>query len=587
MLVGELISGLDIRPGAVRPGDGGSGGEGREGAWRRVRVCDITEDSRTAMPGSLFVARRGLAEDGRRFIPQAVRAGAVAVLTDDPSVAAPPSVALLLADDVNLAAARIAERFYGDPSSRLSLIGVTGTNGKTTITYLAHRLLNGLGRRCGMISTVQVDDGNEVAPSSLTTPPAIEVSRTLGVMVESGCRAAVMEVSSHALEQKRAAGLNFDAAVFTNLTGDHLDYHGTMEAYAAAKAKLFAMLPAGGAGGAGGTAVVNAQDPWHAAMVAACGKGVRVLRCAVEGSGTERSVEGAECVARVVRALARSTVVSLRGPWGTVEAEVPLVGGHNVMNVLQAVAAVWAVAPWQAAEGGDPIGLAHVTAPPGRLQLVSNASEPVAVYVDYAHSDDALRNVLTVLREVVEGGGDGGEGGGAGREPAPRGGGGKLWCVFGCGGDRDRTKRPRMGRVAAELADVVVVTSDNPRTEPPRRIIDEVLGGVMEASGPKRVMGENLHVEEDRERAIALAVERAAPGDVVLIAGKGHEDYQILPDGRGGTVRRHFDDRLAARAALSARFGGAAAGVRGRGEAAAAATPPDSTLRPPPRTERL
>jgi UDP-N-acetylmuramoyl-L-alanyl-D-glutamate--2,6-diaminopimelate ligase len=541
MLVGELISGLDIRP-LPRPRAAG----GRTGATppESIRICDITEDSRTALPGSLFVARRGLTEDGRRFVPQAVEAGAVAVLTDDEALPLPaaggrsPEVAVLVTPDVNLAAARLAERFYGNPSSKLDLVGVTGTNGKTTITYLIHRLLNGRGgrgRRCGMISTVQIDDGVGVADAVLTTPPAIEISRTLAVMVEAGCTAAVMEVSSHALDQRRVAALAFDVGIFTNLTGDHLDYHGTMEHYAASKARLFEMLPPDG------LAIVNAMDPAHERMIRDCR--ATVLRCALEGSP---AAERAECVARIDRQLVRSTPVTLRGPWGVIEAELPLIGPHNVMNALQAVAAVWRLAPWTAAPGDtDPIGLATVAAPPGRLQLVSTADQPISVYVDYAHTDDALRNVLTVLRGVI----DAAPATTDGERP-------QLWCVFGCGGDRDRSKRPRMGAVAAELADRVVITSDNPRTEDPRSIIDQVAGGAL--SVRPGAIGRTIDLEEDRERAIRAAIRRAGPGDVILIAGKGHETYQILPDGRGGTIRRDFDDRLVARDALRARFGDSA-----------------------------
>jgi len=524
MKLGELIAGLAVRP------------AGRAGAAPGVRVCDITDDSRTVVPGSLFIARGGSKDDGRKFVPDAVRAGAVAVLTDDPDVEVPRSeaVALLISDDLPVVAARMAERFYGSPSSKLDLIGVTGTNGKTTTAHLVHQIMNGVGVRCGLIGTVVIDDGREVAPAMLTTPPATELSRTMAVMVENGCSAAVMEVSSHALDQDRAAGLSFDIAVFTNLTGDHLDYHGTMEEYAAAKAKLFGSLPDTG------WAIVNAEDPAAARMLQNCR--ANVLRCYVDdataGAGKRAPVEaGVGACRATVRSMTMSgMVVCFAGPWGRFESPVRLVGRHNVMNALQALAACHA-AGVQAAALERQIQVAE--APPGRLQPVSEPSDPFAVLVDYAHTDDALRKVMGTLRPLLEH-----RGPGQGSKPAYD---GRLCVVFGCGGDRDASKRPRMGAVAAELADMVIVTSDNPRTERPSDIIDQILGGVP---------GELRHkvtVDADRARAIQRAVEQSRPGDIVLIAGKGHETDQISPDGRGGTVRQHFDDREVAAAALTLR----------------------------------
>jgi UDP-N-acetylmuramoyl-L-alanyl-D-glutamate--2,6-diaminopimelate ligase len=538
MLLGELISGLDVHP-------AGPGGD----ASRALRVCDLTEDSRTVMPGSLFVARRGEHADGRQFVPQAVAAGAVAVLTDDPALPLPqaarlrgePPFALLVARDLEAAAAAIAERFYGRPSSRLVLVGVTGTNGKTTVTFLLHQLLNALGVRAGLIGTVRVDDGREVAPASLTTPPAIELSRTLATMVESGCRAAVMEVSSHALAQRRAAALDFDVAVFTNLTGDHLDYHGTMEAYADAKALLFAGLRPDAA------AVVNADDPWHTRMLRDCR--ARVLRCTMAGDAAGALHDPGLCAAVVRQTDPRRSRVALFGPWESLEATTRLIGRHNAMNLLQAVAALHAAAPALDPPRPDLRGLAPLLArldpPPGRLEPASSDRDPITVFVDYAHSDDALRNVLTTLRQAMAAA----PLAAAATAPAPADVARppSLWVVFGCGGDRDRSKRPRMGAAAVELADHVVVTSDNPRTEQPAAIIEQVLADIPPQARPR------VTVIEDRERAIRHAVLAAAPGDAVLIAGKGHEDYQILPDGRGGTVTRPFDDRLVARDALAAR----------------------------------
>ncbi len=519
MRLGELIAGTGAQVASAGAG---------------LRVCDITDDSRTALPGSLFIARRGLTVDGRAFVADAVRSGAVAVLTDDPSLAA-PGAQMVLADDLPRAAATIAETFYGNPSSRLQLIGVTGTNGKTTVTWLIRAMLRRLGVRCGLMGTIEVDDGACIGPASLTTPPATEISRTLACMVDSGLPAAAMEVSSHALEQGRAAGLAFDAAIFTNLSGDHLDYHGDLESYAAAKAKLFAGL------GADGLAIVNGDDPASERMVRECA--ARVLWCSIGDEGGPPSeqrcrkadIGGAgeltsEQVTGTIRALTREGFeATLAGPWGAIEAKAPLVGRHNVMNALQALCAVWRVAP---EAGPEQLleALAHVTAPPGRLEPVSGPGDDVTVLVDYAHTDDALEKALIAAADLATGRG----------EP----GGSALSIVFGCGGDRDRGKRPRMGAVAGRLADRVVVTSDNPRTEDPKAIVEQVASGLA---------GREFDAIVDRERAIGHAIAAARAGDVIVIAGKGHEDYQILPDGKGGVVKRHFDDREVAREALQMR----------------------------------
>ncbi len=498
-----------------------------------VRVCDLTEDSRTVLPGSLFIARRGLRSDGRQFAHDAVAAGAVAVLTDDASVARSAQVPVAVVGDIALAAAQVAERFYGDPSQRLAVIAVTGTNGKTTTAYLAWQILNGAGVRCGLMGTVEIDDGVAVAPAAMTTPPAIEVSRSLSVMVENGCRAVALEASSHALDQKRLDGVAIDVGVFTNLTGDHLDYHRTMERYGAAQARLFSILPPEG------TAVVNAGDPAHAAMIERCR--AKVLRCdAGASSGAGASVE-------VLGESIEGMDLRLRGPWGTATARVPLIGPYNAMNTLEAVAACHAaLGPF----GGLSVraieeALPTVKPPPGRLEPVgvpgarrSRAARAVPgrlprVFVDFAHSDDALRNVLSATRSAM-------------------GGAGALWVVFGCGGDKDRTKRPRMGLVAAEHADRVVVTSDNPRTEKPSAIVTEILAGIPEHLWHK------VEVHVDRAPAIRHAVEHAAPGDVIVIAGKGHETEQITCDERGELVRSPFDDREVAGAALGERAGSGA-----------------------------
>lgn len=553
MRLADLIHGFDIRIA------GSAGGAGEAGdAAGDVRICDLTEDSRTVMPGSLFIARRGEKADGRRFIKPAIDAGAVAVLVDDAALSLPDlprgheRVVLLQTGDIQLACAQLAERFFGEPSSRLTMIGVTGTKGKTTTTYLIHQILNSLGVRCGLIGTVCIDDGVEIAPASLTTPPALEVSQMLSRMVEAGCQACVMEVSSHSLHQRRVAGrggVGFRAGVFTNLSGDHLDYHGTMENYAAAKAMLFESLPDAAHGG---VAVVNIGDPAHSRMVQDCR--AAIVRCALDSPLAVRGGGHSPQTLRTAR-------VAAVGPaWTDVEfigfdatagrstgggrhlCRVPLVGEFNVINALEAVTVVHELF---GGAGEDDFSfsiiadaLSRAAAPPGRLELVSDERSPVTVLVDYAHTDDALRNVLKTLRDARDRWfvGD-------------RAVGGQIRCVFGCGGDRDRTKRPRMGRVAAELADQIVITSDNPRTEQPEAIISEILAGIPTEAQPR------VTIEPDRERAIHAAISAAHPGDVVMIAGKGHETYQILPDPHrpGQTITRDFDDREVARAAMRSR----------------------------------
>lgn len=545
MQLSELIVGLNIRRVAS------PNGMAEAPAGPDVRVCDLTEDSRTVVPGSLFIARGGLKADGKKFVADACRAGAVAVLTDDPSLDAPAGFAgpVLFSEDVPLVIAQMAERFFGEPSRGLKLVGVTGTNGKTTLSWLVWQMLNGVGQRCGLIGTVTIDDGREVASAMMTTPPAIEISRTLGSMLEAGCVAASMEISSHALDQRRADALQIEVGVFTNLTGDHLDYHKTMENYAAAKARLFEMLPARG------TAVVNTMDPAHARMLRDCKAsvlGCRVVMAgqtgASAGGGSSPSaLPGGECTVQILDVSMQGMVLKLAGPWGEIQSAVSLVGRYNAMNILQACAAAWAMG---LNEGEMLIALPALSAPPGRLERVSTPQDRVHVFVDYAHSDDSLRNVLLEVSAVMPGrAGAGGPSGGVVRSAAgavesattP----GRLWVVFGCGGDRDRTKRPRMGAASAELADMVVVTSDNPRTERPSDIINEILAGIDEARRSK------VQVQVDRERAIRAAIEGASPGDVIIIAGKGHETDQILPDGKGGTIVNHFDDREVARAVLA------------------------------------
>ena len=464
----------------------------------------VTDDSRKVTRGSLFIARSGARGDGRAFIAEAIARGACAVLCDGSvpmTELRSAGVAMLQSSDAAIGGVDLAHAFEGFPASAMRMIGITGTNGKTTVAFLVQHLLMHASTKCGLIGTVAIDDGATRTPAELTTPGGVELARLLGAMARNGCEAVSMEVSSHALHQRRVRGIDFAVGVFTNLTGDHLDYHGSMDAYADAKAQLFDGLRPGAC------AVVNSDDPAHARMVRSCA--ARVARC----STTDMA---AECTAEVVRVALGGMRLRLHGSWGTFDADFPCVGRHNAMNALQAVAAAWAL--------GVPAehlasGLSCASAPPGRLQPVTALHDPFAVLVDYAHTDDALSNVLSALRPVV--------------------GSGRIVLVFGCGGDRDRTKRPRMAATAVRGADLVFVTSDNPRTEDPNAIIAEIVAGI---PSDRRA---RVQVQPDRAAAIAAAIAAARTGDIVLIAGKGHEDYQII-----GTEKRHFDDCEEARAAL-------------------------------------
>jgi UDP-N-acetylmuramoyl-L-alanyl-D-glutamate--2,6-diaminopimelate ligase len=490
MVLDNLIAGLPIRHHA-----GGAS----------VRIKQVTDDSRGVETGALFIARPGTHADGVAFAQDAVKRGAIAVLADKPLDDLPANVAQLLCDDVRAMPGVLAERFYGEPAKKLTLIGVTGTNGKTTTAHLIRHLLNAVGQRCGLISTVQVDDGATTQPARLTTPGAIELSAIMARMVEHHCTACVMEASSHALDQGRVDAVNFKVGVFTNLTGDHLDYHPDMQHYAAAKARLFEKLRPDAA------AVVNADDPASARMLQQCP--AKVLRYGLDAADAEyRGV--------IDSADADGSRLTLHTPNNSYQVKLPMVGRHNVSNLLAAAATAEAL---NIRVGDLLTAIESVRPVPGRLEKVTLPSVdlPITVLVDYAHTDDALRNVLTALRPITRG---------------------RLRVMFGCGGQRDRSKRPRMAAVACELADDIVITSDNPRTEPADAIIAEILQGV-----PRKRL-DNVAVEADRRRAIQKIIHDAytcGMPDVVLLAGKGHEDYQIV-----GAERRPFDDRIQAREVL-------------------------------------
>ena len=488
-------------------------------------VSDITDDSRACTPGCLFIARSGSKADGSRFIADAIAKGAASVLApSDPKPIVPESVALLTPGPAGVdqrLVNQIAQAFFGHPAKKLKLIGVTGTNGKTTITFVIQHLLARVGLKTGVIGTVVIDDGASRIPAELTTPSAIDIARHMAAMVKNGCSAMAIETSSHALHQGRTAGLSFDVGIFTNLTGDHLDYHKTMDNYAAAKAILFEGLPEAG------FAVVNVDDSWAPRMLQDCK--AKLVSCSLAPESPDQYT----CHARILSLGSDHSQVRFAGPWGQIEFRLPLVGRHNVINVLQAAAAANCIAPLA---NGLQASLEECPAPPGRLEPVRIDGVPKglklpAVLVDYAHTHDALENVLSALGPVTQG---------------------RIITVFGCGGDRDRTKRPKMAGVACRLSDEVYITSDNPRTEDAKAIIDEILTGVPAASVPTRASKggtQKVHVEPDRATAIALAVAAAGPDDVVLIAGKGHEDYQII-----GKTKRHFSDLEEAAKALKARL---------------------------------
>ncbi len=459
-------------------------------------VKDVAHDSRRCGAGTLFVAISGLTTDGNRYVDAARKKGAVAVVSE----AAPQTgIPWIQVPDAREALAVLSAAAQGDPAQAFTLVGVTGTNGKTTTTYLIDAALREAGHTVGLVGTVQYRVGQRLSEAVRTTPEASDLQALFREMVDAGCTDAVLEVSSHSLTLKRVHGCAFRVAVFTNLTRDHLDFHGDMDAYFAAKRALFDtyLRP-------DGHALVNADDDRAPALAAAS-------RGTVWTYGIDRP---ADIQAEQIDLSLRGTRFRARTPRGVVEIATPLIGRFNVENLLAALGACLALGlPTDAIARG----LASVTGVPGRLERIERGQD-FTVIVDYAHTDDALKNLLETVRGLQ-----------------PR----RLITVFGCGGDRDRSKRPLMGAVATRLSDVVVVTSDNPRSEPPESIVDDILRG-MGAAGRKEG-----HVVVDRRDAIARALEMAQPGDAVVIAGKGHETYQVLRD---RTIP--FDDRQVARDVL-------------------------------------
>jgi len=472
---------------------------GRAVAFQDRPIRSITHDSRIVEEGALFVALRGTQCDGHRFIRDAVRNGAVAVVAEEPVRLARP-VPTLIVPDTREALTKISARFYDDPSRRLRVLGVTGTNGKTTTAYLTRAVFEAAGTSTGLLGTVQHEIGRRRIPATTTTPDPVHLMQYLDEMVRESHRAAVIEVSSHALAQRRVAGVYFETGIFTNLSGDHLDYHGDMASYREAKGTLFRSLDDSG------VAVLNEDDR-------ATGYFKEVTRARVIGYGMRGR---GEVTGLILDMDLHGTRFLLRSPWGDAEVTIPFIGRHNVQNALAAAAAGFGSGlPVEAIERG----LRGAERVPGRQEIVTE-DEPFTVMVDFAHTDHALGTVLRNLRPLVRG---------------------KLVVVFGCGGDRDRDKRPRMGAVAERLADFLFVTSDNPRSEAPEAIVEDILAGIRSRS--------RLRVETDREAAIHAAVAMARPGDLVLIAGKGHETTQILRD----TIVP-FDDRIIAVEALEERL---------------------------------
>ena len=490
------------------------GVEGRISGSAAALVTGVQHDSRQVRPGDLFVAVHGASYDGARFVDDALSRGAVAIMAEQ---RLPHDVPQITVTDARLGLGRAAELVYGSPTGVLHTVGITGTNGKTTTVYLLKRAIDSSRGSAALVGTAGLVHGRAERPSLHTTPEADDISRFAREALDGGATHLVLEVSSHGLALRRVDALSFEVAAFTNLSRDHLDFHGTLEAYFEAKSRLFTELtPA--------SAVINVDDPFGARLAQRLSTGV--IRC------SRHSDSDAEIRARTWSARREGIEVEVETPAGALKLESPMLGEHNLENLLVALGCAYALgldlhavaAAWRTAGGS-----------PGRLEQVPHPSD-VAVIVDYAHTPDALRRVLATMRAITPN---------------------RLIVVFGAGGDRDKGKRPEMGRVAAEGADLCVLTSDNPRSEDPVRILEEVEVGVQQADAT-RIDASEIDAESrgycvlvDRRDAIRCAIRAAVPGDTVLLAGKGHETYQII-----GTERMEFDDRKEARAVIDALEGG-------------------------------
>lgn len=469
-------------------------------------IADITHDSRQSGEGILFVCIPGAHVDGHDFASQAAGNGAVAILAER-KLDLLPEVTQIIVPDVKVAMQSLVPYFYDYPGQKLRMIGVTGTNGKTTITYLLRSILRNSGYKVGLIGTIQIMIEDDVLPIHNTTPDVIDLQKTLAKMREAGVTHVIMEVSSHALAQQRVAGCEFDTAVFTNLTQDHLDYHKTMENYAMAKALLFDNVSASTAVKQGKAAVINMDDEAGKLMLAhsQCST---ITTYGIDYAGDLR--------ATAIDVKPKGVSFTISGEFGSLTLNLKITGIFNVYNVMGAVGAALA-------EGISPSvikqALEASASVPGRFELV-DCQQNFAVIVDYAHTPDGLENILKTARQITSK---------------------RIITVFGCGGDRDRTKRPIMGRIAAELSDVVIATSDNPRSEDPEFILSQVEAGVLPA-----LTGDKQHEKiTDRRQAIERAIKIAKSGDTVVIAGKGHENYQILKE---KTI--NFDDKEVASEAI-------------------------------------
>lgn len=462
-----------------------------------VEVSGLTSDSRRVVPGMVFVAVSGTSDDGHRYVGEAIERGATVIVGADPNVYVGRRTFVRVPDS-RQALSRLAAAYYNHPSRDMEVIGVTGTNGKTSVSFMLRHIIRSHEERCGLIGTVRYEIGDRHIPANRTTPDAVELQRLLDAMRGDGCRKVVMEVSSHALQQHRVADVDFNLAAFTNLTRDHLDYHLSMDSYFEAKRRLFELLVNGRSGRA---AVINMDDEYGRRL----SREVAGLPVTTFGLQRPRNVQYSAIGVRSIRTATQYTLMSGEQP---VSLALPTIGSYNVQNSLAAVAL--------ASELGYPIesiveSLNTLPPIPGRLEQV-DVGQPFSVFVDYAHTADALRRVLETLRRMS---------------------GGRILLLFGCGGGRDQGKRNEMGRIAARLSDHSWITNDNPRNENPETIVSQIVAGI------QSVGGHSWTVEYDRRRAIQSILNEASPRDVVLIAGKGHEAYQEID---GAVIP--FDDKL-------------------------------------------
>ncbi len=476
-----------------------------------IEITGLSYDSRQVKPGHLFAALSGLQHDGHQFINQAIEQGAVAILGSQQEIDC--TTPYIQSAHTRATLGEVASRFYGEPTTKIPVIGLTGTNGKTTCTYLIEAILIAAGYSPAIIGTINYRHGSHVQGANHTTPEAPDLQAWIAARIDAGADILVMEVSSHAIALERVRGCHFDVAAFTNLTQDHLDFHDSLEDYFATKARLFnELLPASKK--TTKHAILNGDDP----QVAALAKELKVpTQLCSQHKASDYSVVSQELSVDGIQAI-------LQSPQGLINIKSPLVGDYNLQNILIAVACCQSLGVETSALEQ---GIATMKGVPGRVERVLNP-QGHHIFVDYAHTPDALKRVLLALRPHATQ---------------------RLITVFGCGGDRDTGKRPLMGNMAARLSDVVIVTSDNPRTEDPEQIIQQIIPGIAAEKTPSYSDKEQrgVLVESDRRQAIFKAVALAQAGDMILIAGKGHENYQIL-----GTEKIHFDDREVALAACEA-----------------------------------